>query len=144
MMDECGIERAILSVAAPGVHGFGDDKEARDQARRINEFSADLAGRYADRFGYFACLPLPDVDGPAYEEALVRLKDGGAKGVVLLTNIKGRVSRRSEFDPLMEELAKEKALVFVHPTPLRGMHHPDFVQLWPTSCSIPRELPSGS
>ena len=33
MMDECGIERAILSVAAPGVH-FGDDKEARDQARR--------------------------------------------------------------------------------------------------------------
>ena len=124
MMDECGIERAILSVAAPGVH-FGDDKEARDQARRINEFSADLAGRYADRFGYFACLPLPDVDG-AIEEALVRLKDEGAKGVVLLTNIKGRYLGDPEFDPLMEELAKEKALVFVHPTPLRGMHHPRF------------------
>jgi hypothetical protein len=44
MMDQRGIERAILSVAAPGVH-FGDDKEARDQARRINEFSADLAAR---------------------------------------------------------------------------------------------------
>ena len=49
----------------------------------------DLAGRYADRFSYFACLPLPDVDG-AIEEALVSLKDGSAKGVVLLTNIKGR------------------------------------------------------
>ena len=74
MMDQRGIERAILSVAAPGVH-FGDDKEARDQARRINEFSADLAARYPDRFGYFACLPLPDVDG-AIEEVLHSLKGG--------------------------------------------------------------------
>ena len=124
MMDQRGIERAILSVAAPGVH-FGDDKEARDQARRINEFSADLAARYPDRFGYFACLPLPDVDG-AIEEVLHSLKGGSAKGVVLLTNIQGRYLGDPDFDPLMEELANENALVFVHPTPLRGMHHPRF------------------
>ena len=124
MMDEYGIERAVLSVAAPGVH-FGDDKEARDHARRINEFSADLAARYRDRFSYFACLPLPDVDG-AIEEVLHSLKDGSAKGVVLLTNIQGRYLGYPDFDPLMEELANEKALVFVHPTPMQGMHQPRF------------------
>ena len=124
MMDECGIERAILSVAAPGVH-FGDDKEARDQARRCNEFCADLATRYPDRFGYFACLPLPDVDG-AIEEVLVALKDGSANGVVLLANIKGSYLGDPAFDPLMEELERQHALAFVHPTPLRGMHTPRF------------------
>ena len=124
MMDECGIERAIVSLAAPGVH-FGDDKEARDQARRVDEFLAELAARYPDRFGYFACLPLPDVDG-AIEEALVTLKDGSAKGVVLLANIKGCYLGDPVFDPLMEELANQAALVFVHPTALQGMHHPRF------------------
>ena len=124
MMDEYGIERAILSVAAPGVH-FGDDKEARGQARRANEFCADLAARYPDRFGYFACLPLPDVDG-AIEEALLALKDGGAQGVVLLANIQGRYLGDPAFDPLMEELANQGALVFVHPTILPSMHHPRF------------------
>ena len=83
------------------------------------------AARYPDRFGYFACLPLPDVDG-AIEEVLHSLKDGSAKGVVLLTNIQGRYLGDPDFDPLMEELANENALVFVHPTPLRGMHHPRF------------------
>src|SRR4051812_26973937 len=124
MMDECGIERAVLSVAAPGVH-FGDDKEAREQARRINEFCADLGGRYPDRFSYFACLPLPDVDG-AIDEVLLTLKDGSAKGVVLLSNIKGRYLGDPAFDPLMEELANQNALVFVHPTGMQGMHHPGF------------------
>ncbi len=124
MMDEYGIERAILSVAAPGVH-FGDDKEARDQARRANEFCADLGARYPDRLSYFACLPLPDVDG-AIEEALLALEHGGAKGVVLLANIQGSYLGDPAFDPLMEELANQGAVVFVHPTIMPGVHHPRF------------------
>ena len=123
-MDECGIERSILSVASPGVH-FGSDEEARDQARRINEFCADLAAQHPDRLSYFACVPLPDVDG-AIEEARLALRDGGAKGVVLLTNIQGSYLGDTAFDPLMEELAEHGAVVFVHPTAMRGMHHPRF------------------
>jgi predicted TIM-barrel fold metal-dependent hydrolase len=86
---------------------------------------AALAARYPDRFGYFACLPLPDVDG-AIEEVLVSLKDGSAQGVVLLTNSRGRYLGDPAFDPLMEELADEGAVAFVHPTPMPGMHHPRF------------------
>ena len=68
---------------------------------------------------------MPDVDG-AIEEVLVALKDGSANGVVLLANIKGSYLGDPAFDPLMEELERQHALAFVHPTPLRGMHTPRF------------------
>ena len=48
--------------ARPGVH-FGDDAAARTLARRVNEYLADIKRDRPDRFGGFAALPLPDVDG---------------------------------------------------------------------------------
>ena len=53
---------AVLSVSSPGAH-FGHDAAARALARQVNEFGAGVARKYPDRFGHFASLPLPDVDG---------------------------------------------------------------------------------
>jgi predicted TIM-barrel fold metal-dependent hydrolase len=61
-MDDAGIDVAITSTSTPGVH-MGDDAAARDLARRVNEISAELIKQRPDRFGGFAALPLPDVDG---------------------------------------------------------------------------------
>jgi len=61
-MDDAGIDVAVLSISTPGVH-VGDDARARTLARRCNEFSAQLIQSRPDRFGSFAALPLPDVDG---------------------------------------------------------------------------------
>ena len=61
-MDDAGIDVAITSISTPGVH-MGDDAAARDLARRVNEISAELIKERPDRFGGFAALPLPDVDG---------------------------------------------------------------------------------
>ena len=86
-MDRFGIETAILSVSTPGVH-LGDDGEARAWARAVNEFAAEVVRSAPDRFGFFATLCLPDLDGSLDElaHAFDRL---GADGVVLLANSRG-------------------------------------------------------
>ena len=61
-MDKAGIQTAMLSVTAPGVW-FGDVAEARDLARACNDYGAASRGDHKDRFGFFAALPLPDMEG---------------------------------------------------------------------------------
>jgi 6-methylsalicylate decarboxylase len=43
LMDEAGIDKAILSVSSPGIH-FGDDELARDVARHVNDVGTSTAG----------------------------------------------------------------------------------------------------
>jgi len=52
MMDACGIEVALTSLAQPGV-GFGSEADAQAMARRCNDYAADLAARWPRRFGAF-------------------------------------------------------------------------------------------
>lgn len=61
-MDDAEIDVAITSISTPGVH-MGDDSAASDLARRVNELSAELIQERPGRFGGFAALPLPDIDG---------------------------------------------------------------------------------
>lgn len=109
-MDAHGIRTGILSLSTPGVH-FGDDSEAARWARGINEYCAGLR---PDRFGFFATLPLPDVDG-AIKEAAYALDTLYADGIVLLANYEGRYLGDESFVPLLEFLHERGAVVFVHP-----------------------------
>jgi len=113
-MDDAGIDVAVTSVSTPGVH-MGDDARARALARRCNELAADLIQARPDRFGAFACLPLPDVDGSfaELEYALDVLK---LDGVVLFSNARGAYLGDKRFAPLFAELERRRAVVFVHPT----------------------------
>src|SRR6202022_2103565 len=61
-LDEARIDVAVPSISTPGVH-FGDDAAANTLARQVNEYLAGLKHDRPDRFGGFAVLPLPDVDG---------------------------------------------------------------------------------
>jgi predicted TIM-barrel fold metal-dependent hydrolase len=61
-LDEARIDVAVPSMSTPGVH-FGDDAAGRNLAREVNEYVADVKRDRPDRFGGFAALPLPDVDG---------------------------------------------------------------------------------
>src|SRR6202521_5568948 len=79
-MDDAGIDLAIVSLSTPGVH-TGDSVKARGLARRCNEFSAELVLSRPDRFGGFACLPLPDVDA-ALEEISYAVDVLGLDGLV--------------------------------------------------------------
>jgi predicted TIM-barrel fold metal-dependent hydrolase len=113
-MDDAGTDFAITSISTPGVH-MGDDAAARDLAKQVNEISAGLIQERPDRFGGFAALPLPDVDGAlrALEYGLDVLK---LDGVVLFSNARGIYLGDARFKPLFDELERRSAVVFVHPT----------------------------
>lgn len=116
LMADAGIATGILSISTPGVH-LGDDGEAREMARRANEFMAQVARQCPDRFGFFAVLPLPDVEG-AIAEARHALDVLDADGVMLLASVRGTYLGEPVWEPLMDELGHRGAVVFVHPSEL--------------------------
>jgi predicted TIM-barrel fold metal-dependent hydrolase len=113
LMDRNGIATAITSMSLPGV-SFGDAAEARTLARRINEIQADLMRDHPKRFGAFATLPVPDVDG-ALAELEYALDTLGFDGVVMLARIGEQYLGDAALEPLMAELNRRKTVVFVHP-----------------------------
>jgi predicted TIM-barrel fold metal-dependent hydrolase len=116
MMLKANITKSILSITSPGTHLVpGDDALARKITRQCNEFAADLKRRHPDKFGFWASLPLPDVDGSLAEigYALDTLK---ADGVAVLTNVHGFYLGNAVLDPIFEALNKRNATIFIHPT----------------------------
>jgi predicted TIM-barrel fold metal-dependent hydrolase len=113
-LDEAGIDIAVPSISTPGVH-FGDDAAARNLASQVNEYLAGIKHDRPDRFGAFAALPLPDVEGSldqiAYAFDVLELD-----GVSMMTNAGGSYLGDSRFDPILAELQRRAAVLFVHPT----------------------------
>lgn len=112
-MDSQNIGTAMLSLSAPSVVGWSG-RERREMARRVNEYTAGLVADKPDRFGNFATVPLPDVEG-ALEEIAYAFDTLGADGVFLLANYLGRYLGDPLFEPMWAELHKRKAVALIHP-----------------------------
>ncbi|WP_116200216.1 amidohydrolase family protein [Amycolatopsis circi] len=112
-MDANGIATSVLSLTAPSVAGW-EGAARREMARRVNEYTAELVRERPDRFGLFATVPLPDVDGAVAEidHAFSALR---ADGVVLLSNYGGVYLGDDRYAPLWEALDRHRAVVFIHP-----------------------------
>ena len=121
MLDDHGIRTAIVSTAPIGLHLEWDDLAPK--AREVNEFTAEMAKDYPDRFGFFATIPLPNVDA-ALEEIRVSFDELGADGALLPTNVHGRYLGDAEFEPVVEELDRRGAVLFTHPTGVGGTPAP--------------------
>jgi predicted TIM-barrel fold metal-dependent hydrolase len=116
LMELIGIQAALLSVWTPDVN-LGDDAQARTMARDVNECAARGVDDHRTRFRFFATLTLPDID-----RALAELTHAfdvlGAAGVVLLANVQGTYLGGASLEPLIEDLDRRAAVLFVHPAPL--------------------------
>jgi predicted TIM-barrel fold metal-dependent hydrolase len=113
-MDDEDIRVSVLSLTAPGIEGWRTDERAK-MARRVNDYGADLVQKHPDRFGYFATLPLPDVDA-SLAEVEHAFESLDVDGVALHSNFDGIYLADPRFDPLWEELNRWSATVFIHPT----------------------------
>lgn len=116
VMDRNGVRASLVSVSTPGIW-FGDADEATRLARATNEFAARMVRDYPGRFGFFAALALPNVDGSLreIEYALDTLK---ADGIGLLSSYDGRYLGDPAFAPVFDEMQRRRTIVYIHPSDL--------------------------
>jgi predicted TIM-barrel fold metal-dependent hydrolase len=122
VLDRAEIQTALLSLSSPGLC-FGNAPKERVVARALNEFAAESVIRWPKRFGFFATLPLPDVEA-ALAEIIYTLDTLHADGIGLLSNYAGIYLGDARFDPVVAELDRRAAVVFIHPTVFTGSEIP--------------------
>jgi predicted TIM-barrel fold metal-dependent hydrolase len=114
VMDRQEIATAMVSLSSPSAH-FLPPAERPALVAQVNDAGAELMRSHPGRFGYFATLPIPDIDASLAE--LRRAFDElGADGVVLQTNTDGVYLGSPLFAPILAELNRRQATLFLHPT----------------------------
>jgi len=114
-MDKNGITTSILSLAStPGVWFDTDAKAAHDMARQCCDFAAEMVQSKPGRYGLFAPLSMVDADATLkeIEYAFDTLK---VDGVGIMTSYGDKWLGDAAYKPVLEELNRRKAVVYVHP-----------------------------
>jgi 6-methylsalicylate decarboxylase len=114
-MDKNGITTAVLSLAStPGTWFDAGAEKAHDMARLCCDFAAEMVRDKPGRYGLFAPLSMLDIDATLKEidYAFETLK---ADGVNLQTNYGDKWLGDPAYKPVLEELNRRKAVVYVHP-----------------------------
>ncbi|KAI4150860.1 MAG: hypothetical protein L6R39_002140 [Caloplaca ligustica] len=115
LMDKLHIDKAILSLSAPGAMIAGDTHNVRSVARAWNDYASTMRTKWSGRFGFFAALPsLTDQEG-ALAEIEHAFEDPEADGITLFTSYGGKYLGAKEFEPIWAELDKRHAVVHIHP-----------------------------
>jgi len=114
-MEKNGITTSILSLAStPGTWFDGGAEKAHDMARLCSDFAAEMVRDNPGRYGLFAPLSMLDSDATLkeIEYAFDTLK---ADGVNLQTNYGDKWLGDPAYKPVLAELNRRKAVVYVHP-----------------------------
>jgi predicted TIM-barrel fold metal-dependent hydrolase len=115
-MDKGGVAYSLTSILNPGPWYGKIEESSRRLARECNDYAAKLRSDHPSRFGIFAAIAPVDVEGSLkeIEYAYGSLK---AEGIALWTSYDGKYLGNETFVPVLEELNRRKAVVYVHPTP---------------------------
>jgi 6-methylsalicylate decarboxylase len=113
-MDRGGVATAILSLPTGLNLPDLNVEQSRRLARLANEHVVEIMKEHPGRFGLFAHVPMPDVDS-ALKEIEYALDVLKADGIGLHTSYGDKWLGHPDFKPVMEELNRRKAIVYVHP-----------------------------
>lgn len=118
VMDSIDVQAGVASLPLPS-DWLTDETTATKISRQVNDFFAELARDYPDRWGFFAYLPLPFLDA-ALAEATRTLDELGADGVFLMARSGDRYLGDPTYEPLFAELGRRGTVVLTHPQDLPG------------------------
>ena len=113
-MDRSDVATGVASLPIPGARLTHDIEGTRALARVCNEFGAQMERDYPGRFGLFATLPMPDVDGCLHEIEYA-LDTLHADGIGMMTSWDKTYPGDAALAPIFEELNRRKAAVYFHP-----------------------------
>jgi predicted TIM-barrel fold metal-dependent hydrolase len=114
----------VICLGAPPIEAFGPPPRSTDMARLANDGMAELVSKYRDRFpAFIASLPMNDPEG-LLAEAARAVRELGAVGVQIPTNVLGRPLDRPETMPLFDLMVELDLPIWLHPT--RGADFADY------------------
>jgi aminocarboxymuconate-semialdehyde decarboxylase len=123
-MDEFGDVQHVLSLANPPLELIAPPDRSPEIARAANDALAELCKRNPDRFPAFvASVPTNNVD-QSLTEIDRAVKQLGARGIQLFTNVAGKPLSAPEFRPLFQRMVEHDLPVWVHP--MRGAQFADY------------------
>ncbi len=124
VMDQFADYVQVICLPQLPIEAFGPPPVSTDLAKLANDGMAELIRKYPDRFpGFVASLPMNDPEG-LLAEAERAIKDLGAVGVQVFSNVLGRPLTRPETMPLFDLMAKMDLPIWIHPA--RGADFPDY------------------
>jgi predicted TIM-barrel fold metal-dependent hydrolase len=124
VMDEFGEYCQVISLPLPAIEALVPPDRTAQAARLANDGMAELCQKYPSRFPSFvASLPLNN-QGEALKEAERAVKQLGASGVQVFTNVTGKPLDDASVLPILEELARRDTVIWMHPT--RGANLTDY------------------
>jgi predicted TIM-barrel fold metal-dependent hydrolase len=114
----------VICLGSPPIEAFGPPPISTDMAKLANDGMAELVQKYPDRFpGFIASLPMNDPEG-LLTETKRAIKDLGAVGVQVFTNVLGKPLTQPETMPLFDLMAEIDRPIWMHPA--RGADFPDY------------------
>ena len=115
LLDEFGDTQHVLSLANPPLELIAPPDKTPEIARMANDGLAEICRKHPDRFPAFvASLPLNNIEASLAETDRA-IKDLGARGVQLFTNVAGKPLSAPEYRPIFARMVEHDLPVWIHP-----------------------------
>jgi aminocarboxymuconate-semialdehyde decarboxylase len=124
LMDQFGDYGQVISLPNPPLEDITEPDVGAELARVANDAMAELCRKHPARFPAFvAALAMHDMDA-SMDELHRAIRDLGARGVQIFTNIAGEPLDLPKFQPVFDAMAGYDLPIWMHPA--RGADMPDY------------------
>ena len=120
-MDPFGDYRQIISLPNPPIEDYTTPEQGIELARIGNDTMAELVEKNRDRFpGFVAALAMHNMD-ETMDELHRAVRDLGAVGVQIFTNVKGRPLDHPDYEPVFKAMHEYDLPIWMHPARTSSM-----------------------
>lgn len=120
VMDQFDDYSQVLTIPGPQPANLAEPSRSPDLAKVGNDALAELVQKYPDRFPAFAAtLPMNNPDA-AVAEADRAIRDLGAKGIEVFTNVRGKPLDLPDYLPLWDLMSRHDLPIWIHPSRTPG------------------------